>query len=133
MKSPPAPRRHSRSGYSLVEVLVAATVLMVGITGTIITNVASSNLVQTSEETEMVTVALADTVERMKILSPDGVATTFPADTAIPGVDSPIDELQIEPTYPGFTAGDAAITIQLVATWTTFNGQTRTLRLTTAV
>lgn len=129
----PLSRPGVRAGYSLVEVLIAATVLMAGVCGTLITNVASWNLTRTAEETKLVTIALSEAVERLRLLEPEEVTTTFPESAPLPDLDAALTELAIVPTYPGYAAGDGAITIQLRATWRTFDGQTRTVQFTTAV
>ena len=129
-----ATKRGLRSGTSIVEVMIAMTVLMVGVTGTIITNVSASQLSSTSEETRLATAALSDAVEQAKLLlGPNDIFATIPQNVPMQLPAVGLDNLQVTPSYPGFAVDDRTIVIRFVATWTTFDGGNRRLQLTTAI
>ena len=122
-----------QSGFSMVELMVALTVMMVGVTGTIITHVSASRLRNSSEETRLATAALSQAAEQARLLAPIEIFAAFPEGQPISLQDVGIPGLQVVPSYPGFVADDGVITMRLVATWTMSNGGTRALELTTAV
>ena len=122
-------RRGARAGISLVEVLVSATVLSVGLGGIVVASVAAHNLTRTSQETRLATLALQQTIEPMLWFEPADLVANNPAGTAIALQDFGLEGLTIMPDYPGYAAGDSAVEITLTATWTTFDRRVRTLSI----
>lgn len=132
------PRSRPRSGFSLVEVLIGATILAIAMLGAFSAHVAADKLTRESEEKEIARGILESAMQRVLL---EGAATL-----AGGGVYAPGEEIAIPETVlledaaltfgtPGYVAGDPApaiLTVQLVLSWTSDSGIDRTLSLTSA-
>lgn len=116
-----------KGGHSLVELLMAATFLTVGVAGTLVVHTAARRLTRTAAETRAVSVVLADVIEEMKLLTPDEIATDFPEGVPIDVGTSGLKDLAVVPDYGTFVAGQSTIDLSLTATWSTNNGGERSL------
>ncbi|MFN0242116.1 MAG: prepilin-type N-terminal cleavage/methylation domain-containing protein [Planctomycetota bacterium] len=128
--------RRTRQGFTLVEMMIAITVLAVAVLSTFITQISSHNLMRTSRETN---VAMADAeaaMDRLLLLPVDEIpvaGSLFAAGQPVAAFTNlHLDNETIVPTYPGF-AGVGAIPdplqIVLTVTWNDYAGRQRIIRL----
>ena len=125
------PRKKATAGFGLVELLIAATVLCVGIAGILMTNTAARALLRTSEETRGATLAAQEALEAMDLLRTDEIVATFPGGAAVPTTEFGLRDLAVVPTYPDYVVGDGTVYVLLTVTWTAFDGGERTLTFET--
>ena len=128
--------RTGRGGFSLLETLIAITVLMVAVMSAMSSQVTSMNLMRTNREsnaamtdleTAMEGLLVLDTLQEIVTLNPDGQAIA-----AFNGLNLPNET--IIPTYPGLAGGGAVpdpLEINLNMTWTDWRGRQRSLQLAT--
>lgn len=126
----------TRQGFTLVEMMIAITVLAVAVLSTFITQISSHNLMRTSRETN---VAMADAeaaMDRLLLLPVDEIpiaGSPFAAGQPVAAFTNlHLDNETIVPTYPGY-AGVGAIPdplqIVLTVTWNDYAGRQRIIRL----
>src|SRR5262245_51415550 len=125
-------RHRRRAGFSMVELMVAITLLMVATSGTLIANVAARNLTRTSRETRAATLAAAAAMEGMLLVPPQEALAQHPAGNKIDVGDFGLRDLSVVPSYPDYVAGDELLRIELSVSWTTFDGDSRTMVFVTA-
>jgi hypothetical protein len=120
---------------TVVEVLCAATVLVVAVLATLSTQLGSLELVQQSRDTEIATADLRAAMERVLLASIDEIPTTrFPPGISIPEFDDKsLTNERIVPSYPGWAAGAPLdpLPIELALTFNDRKGRPRTLRFST--
>ncbi|MEX1023704.1 MAG: hypothetical protein WD226_01385 [Planctomycetota bacterium] len=122
-----------RGGYSLVELLVAATFLTIGLVGSLMVHTAARGLRRTAVETREATVALGNVMEEMRALTRAQVLAQFPDGAAIPVDDTALRNLVLIPDFRGFAIGDQTLEIELTATWTAFNRRARSFSFESAL
>lgn len=126
----------TRRGFTLVEMMIAITVLAVAVLSTFITQISSHNLMRTSRETN---VAMADAeaaMDRLLLLPVDEIpvaGSLFAAGQPVAAFTNlHLDNETIVPTYPGY-AGVGPIPdplqIVLTVTWNDYAGRQRIIRL----
>ncbi len=121
---------------TVVEVLCAATVLVVAVLATLSTQLGSLELVQQSRDTEVATADLRAAMERVLLDPIDEIpfAGSFPPGVSIAAFDDrSLANERIVPTYPGWSAATPLdpLPIVLTLTFTDRKGRPRTLRLST--
>ena len=121
-----------RAGFSLVEVMVAMTLLLVATSGTLLANVAARSLMRTSRETSAATLAAAAALDGALLVPPAEAVALHPAGTAMEVGDFGLRDLRVVPSYPGYVLGDELLRIELALSWTTFEGGMRTMVFETA-
>lgn len=132
------PRRRRSSGFSLVELAVALTVLLTAVLAAIRTQLTSVDLIRTRHETALAAADLRTAMEGLLRLPPSSIP--LPGGPYAP--DQPIAQFEglhlngesVVPTYPGTTAGAPIpdpLPIVLTITWTDFAGRSRSMRLAT--
>lgn len=127
--------RSARAGFTLIELMIAITVLAVAVVSTFVTQISAHNLMRTSRETSTAVADLQTAMERALLVPIDQlpIATSPFADgqpiAAFAGRN--LRSESIVATYPGWVAGlDAPDPLQVVmtVTWNDFRGRTRTVR-----
>lgn len=139
--------RPAGDGFTLVELMVAITVLMIAVVGTVQAQLQALDLMRSSRESDVAMADLRAAMEELLLLSP---AAIIAADTGV-GATPPLKYVEGAPItswsdrnlrnerivvdYANWNAGDLVIAdpleIQLTSTWTTFKGGTRSLNLIT--
>ena len=126
----------SRAAFSMVEVMVATTLLLVATSGTLLANVAARNLMRTSRETRAATLAASAALEGMLLAPAPELVARHPEGTPLVigelVGDVGLRDLLVTPAYPGHAAGDELLRIALSVSWTTFEGSNRTMVFETA-
>lgn len=128
--------RGKRQGFTLVEMMIAITVLAVAVLSTFITQISSHNLMRTSRETN---VAMADAeaaMDRLLLLPFDSIpvpGSAFALGQPVAAFTNlHLENETIVPTYPGY-AGVGTIPdplqIVLTVTWNDYAGRQRIIRL----
>lgn len=121
---------------TLIETMVGISVMMIGVLGALVSQVASANLLRTSKETNRAVLDLRAVMDQVLVM-PAGtipVAGSVYADNAVITAYNGLhlkDE-QITVDYPGYVAGGAVpnpLTIVLTINWTDYAGRARTLTL----
>ncbi len=110
---------HSSSGFTLLELMFALTIMAVGVMAAFMSQMGSMSLMRTAEEQEVVLTDLQACVEEMLSLNPEDL----------------LRDERIVATYPDYTGGSVPdpLVIRLTASWTDFEGHPRTMDLVTAV
>ncbi len=124
----------ARSGFSMIELMIAMTVLMFVSAALGTAMVSSNNLTRQSRETRIASMELVKAMEEIQSVPQSSIPLTFSPGVPVPQ-DSVLDNLRITATYPGYVAGievPALLTIVLEVAWTTFDRSERTLSLTSA-
>lgn len=127
-------RTRSRAGFTLVEVTIAVTVLLVAVLSTFLSQISAHDLLRQARETNTATADLQATLERILTRGVEQIPIQFPPGAELATSPSLRDE-SIVAAYPGYAVGAAVpdpLTIVLTATWTDARGGARTLRLSTA-
>ena len=126
-----------RAGFSLLELMVATVVLLLGILGALVVQTATRDLSQTGHETNLAVSDLAAGMEEV-LLTPlaeiPGATGRYPADVPLAQFsDLHLSGQRIVPTYPNFTGAEVPdpLEIVLTCTWSDFAGRARSIRLTT--
>ena len=132
MNTAKSPRNRPRGGYSLIELLIASTFLVVGITGTLVVNTAAHSLRRTAAETRAATAVLGNLIETMRPLSADDVAEDYAEGVEIAVEESILNEAVVVVDHNGFAAGDTSLELSLTASWITFSGSERSITFDTA-
>lgn len=128
--------RTTRSGFSLLEVMVSIVVLAIVWGGAMGSQIVAGDLVQTGRETVVMSTDLQTCMERMVLEATENLPRAGSAfehgqpiaifeNLHLPGE-------RIVATYPGYVPGGAVpdpLPILLTATWRDFKGRTRTLQL----
>jgi prepilin-type N-terminal cleavage/methylation domain-containing protein len=129
-------RRTRTSGLSLIELMIALTVLLVAVLGTVVTQLGSSALVVQSRETNRASADLTAAMEALLILPPDQIPTPgrYPPGQSIAAFDDlHLANERIVPSYPGWAGGTADVPdplpIVLTLTFQDFKGRQRQMRL----
>lgn len=126
-------RRRPSAGFTMVEMIVAISVLLIAVLATSVAQVSALRLQDGAKETNK---ALADLESAMESILSRQVET-IPIDGSPYEAGQPIAayeglhlrDQRIVPTYPGYTLGATVpdpLTIVLTATWTDRRGAPRT-------
>ena len=131
-------RSSSRSGFSLVEVLIGGSILCVALLGAFSAHVGADRLTRESEEKEIARGILESAMHRVLLEGAQGLAS---GDPYVPGEPLALPETELLPgarlTFdaPGFHRGGPAprvLTVRLTLAWRSDGGTTRSLSLTSA-
>ena len=125
------------AGFTLLEVMLAISVLLIAVMAAMSTQVSSMNLLRSSEE---MTTAMTDLHVAMEelLVTPQiaNIPVVFPAATPIPAFTNlNLDGESIVPTYPGVGAGPVPdpLEIVLTLTWNDWRGRAMTASVATMV
>ncbi len=130
---------HSSSGFTLLELMFALTIMAVGVMAAFMSQMGSMSLMRTAEEQEVVLTDLQACVEEMLSLNPEDLPLTSSDYTEGQSIaafeDLHLRDERIVATYPDYTGGSVPdpLVIRLTASWTDFEGHPRTMDLVTAV
>lgn len=128
-------RRIRRKGFTLVELMIAITVMSLAVLTTFTSQLEAHSLVRQSGETNTAMADLQSAMEQVLILQVDQIpipASRFRADTEVASFSSlHLRNEAIVSTYPGYTGGSVPDPLQIVltCTWNDFKGRQRSLRL----
>ncbi len=127
----------SRSGFSLLELMFAVTILVIGVMGAFTTQLGSLGVITTGQETSKATMELQAAMESVLVVDPDDVVDIFPPGQPIPAfADRNLRNETMVPTYPNYAGVGpipSTLDVRLTVTWDDFEGRGRSLRLNTAV
>jgi type II secretory pathway pseudopilin PulG len=130
-------RSGPRSGFTLLEILIAIVVLIVAVTAAFATQLSSLNLLHTARETNTAMADLENAMERALALTTDQIpvpGSAFQAGQPIAAFEGlHLDNERIVATYPGYAAGTVPDPLEIVftMTWDDWMGRPRTMRLST--
>lgn len=133
------PSRRSRGGFTLLELMIAITVMLIGVAAAFGGQVGTQSVIRQSRETQLALTQLEAVGEAVIAQVPqqlpespdygDGLVIDLPTEV-------PLRNLQLVCTYPDFVAGQEVpnpLEVLIAATWTDFEGRQRVLTLATAV
>lgn len=131
----PVRGRRGRAAFTLVELMIAITVLLVAVLATFVSQLTSRDLLRTARETEVAVGDLEAAMERVLVFPPDqlpGPTGRFPDGqpiAAFDGLHLPNESIVV--TYPGYAGGAVPdpLSIVLTLTFDDFKGRQRVLRL----
>ena len=128
--------RRRRGGFTLVELMIAITVILVAVVSTFTAQISSHNLIRVSRETNTAIADLQAAMERVLLRPADQIplagAANFPPGASIAAFDDlHLDNERIVPAYPDFAGGDVPDPLQIVLTltWDDYRGRPRSIRL----
>ena len=138
-----APRRDGprlnrrRSGFTMIELLVAITVLLVSLAAAVGGQVASFGLIGSSRDATLAMAELERCMEEVLTKSSDNIPVDFPEGASIPGYEGgALNEQVIVPTYPDYGGSGPIpdpLDVVLEARWLDARGRLQRLTLTTTV
>lgn len=124
-------RRGGERGLTLVELMLSASVLLIGILAAYGTELSSLNLFKTSRETSTAAADLEAVMEQVLLLPHDSIPLTYPSGAAIAAYNNlHLSNETIVPTYPAGTTADP-LEIRLTISWNDYAGRPRTMRIST--
>lgn len=126
----------SRRGFTLIELMIAITVLTVAVLSTFITQISAHNLMRTSRETNTATADVQAAMEQLLLLPmntiPIAGSAYVPGQPVAAFTGLHLRDETIVPTYPNYAGGPTVpdpLQIVLTITWSDFAGRQRILRL----
>lgn len=128
--------RSGTAGFSLVELMIAVTVILVGLLTAYSSELSSLEVVKTSRETNTATADLQACMESILVLPPAEIPD--PNGPYAPGQiieayrDLHLENQRMVATYPNLVTGQPVpdpLEIQLTMSWTDRQGRGRELRL----
>lgn len=132
-------RRSRRAGFTVLELTLGMTVLLVAVMTTMASQLVALDLVKSLREQNAAMGDLQSAMNEIQLLPPDDI----PIATSLYADGQPIDAYTdrnlpsetIVPDYPGFAGGAVPDPLQIVLTcaWTDWKGRGRTLQLSSAV
>ncbi|MCC6406354.1 MAG: hypothetical protein IT453_04240 [Planctomycetes bacterium] len=134
-----ARRRGTRAGFTVIELTVSMTVLMVAVLTTMASQLVALDLVKTVREQSAAMSDLQSAMDELQMQPPDQLAiatSTYADDQPIATFnDRNLPNETITPDYPGYAGGAIPDPLQIVLTcaWTDWKGRPRTLQLASAV
>ena len=120
----------------MVEIMIAATVLVVSVGGSVISQMTARNLARTASETSLAVDEIHNAMEeilarpRALIVDPDGFS---PEGVPVASYTNRVlDDEVIVARYPGYVAGAPlpdVLDVRVTISWTTFDRRQRSLTL----
>jgi prepilin-type N-terminal cleavage/methylation domain-containing protein len=127
-------RGGARSGFTLVEVMIAVTVLMVAVLGAFVAQLGSHNLLRTSRDANRAMADLESAMEQVILLQPDQIpipGSAFASGQPIAAFTNLHFRTEtIVPTYPGYVPGTVPDPLPIVLTCTFVDQLGRQRKLT---
>ena len=133
-------RIRARRGHSLVELLIAATILIIALGGSFTSHLSARGLMRESRDTDLAVGALRSNMERLQLMTiadltrPAGAVVSGQPIVPVNGL--PLDQMVMTYETPGWTLGDptpGVLNVRLRLDWTSSNGNPRSLSLRSAV
>lgn len=132
-------RRVGRSGFTVVELTIGMTVMIVAVMTSMASQLVALDLTKTLREQSAAMGDLQSAMDEIQLLPPDQipVATSAFADgqPIATFTDRNLENERIVPDYPGFAGGTVPDPLQIVltCTWTDWKGRARRMQLSSAV
>lgn len=136
----PQPPLRARRGHSLVELLIAATILIIALGGSFTSHLSARGLLRESRDTDLAIAALRSNMERLRLMTvadltqPAGDIVSGQPIAPVNGV--PLEQMVLTYETPDWALGNAApgvLNVRLRLDWTSSNGNARTMSLRGAV
>lgn len=128
--------RRARSGFTLLELMVAIAVLLVAVMAAFSSQLTAMSLVSSSRDTNAAMSDLQACMEQLLTRQLDGIpiaGSDYEAGQPVAAYDAlNLQGEQIVPTYPGYVAGNPVpdpLPIVLRCTWNDSGGRPRFLKL----
>ena len=125
------------SGFTMIELLVAITVLLVSLAAAFGSQVASFGVIGSSRDSTLAMAELERCMEEVLTKSSDNIPVDYPEGDPIPGYgDVRLKQQAIAPRYPDYSGSGAIpdpLDVVLEATWLDDRGRLQRLTLTTTV
>ena len=138
MRVAASPRRNRRSGFSLIELMMAVVILVVAICAAISAQVIANNLLRATRESNTAMNDLQGAMELAILRSPAALpvaGSEFAAGVAIPRFTNlHLRNQTVTTTYPGYAAGGAVpdpLEVVMTVQWNDYLNRPRTLSLAT--
>lgn len=135
-ESPARARRSSRRGVTLVELMIAISVLLITVAGAVSSEIASQRLLVTSTETSTAMTDLQACMEKLQLMAIEDipiVGSEFEADQPVEAFEGlHLADQRIVASYPGYVVGQAVpdpLEIVLTLTWSDPQRRGRSLQL----
>ena len=131
-------RGPQRAGFSMLELMIAISLLLVALMAAMYSQASSMELVRTTRETETAMSDLQAAMEQILLNSPDQIP--IPGSTYAAGIpiaaytDLHLRNERIVPTYPNYTGGVVVpdpLQIRLTLTWNDFKDRQRSMQIVT--
>lgn len=126
----------ARAGFTLIELMIAITVLLIAVLSTYAAQISARNLLRTSRETSAAIADLQTAMDGALSLSVGQMpiaGSAYAENTPIPAFEGlHLSGESIVTTYPTYTVGGAIpdpLQIVMTLTWNDFKGRQRTMRL----
>ncbi|MDB4538663.1 type II secretion system GspH family protein [bacterium] len=133
----PARALRARSGFTMIELLVAITVLLISLAAAFGSQVVSFGLIDSSRDSTLAMTELERCMEEVLTKSSDNIPVDYPAGEPIPGYDDVrLRQQSIVPSFSGYSGSGAIpdpLEVALEATWLDSRGRLQRLNLTTQV
>lgn len=124
------------AGFSLLEMMFAMTILSIGVMAAFSGQMNSMSLIESSDETRLAVMDLRAAMETLIARGPDDCVDQYPPGQPIDTFDSlHLIDQSIVANYPGYLGGSVpdVLEVELVCTWTDFEGRRRMLDLESAI
>ena len=129
-------RSQRRAGLTMVELMVAISILLFAVAGAVASQVASQRLADTGAETSASMADLQACMEQVLLQPVETIpvaGSAFAANQPVAAFEGlHLTDERIVATYPGYVVGGTVpdpLEIVLTSTWRDHGGRTRTLRL----
>lgn len=123
----------ARSGFSLLELMIAVVLLTFGVLSAFYGQISSLNLLRAARERNT---AMSDLEACMETILAEPLADipgSFPGGTPVAAFTAlHLDAQQVVPTYPGYAGAGPVpepLEIQVTVTWSDWRGRPQTIRL----
>jgi len=136
VKRNPSNNGFRKTGFTMVEVMLALSVLLVAVLGAFGSQAASSNLIRLSRETDLALADLQACMEQALTLTTDDLpipGSLFEEGQAVALYENlNLEGESIVATYPGYVVGQTVpdpLEIVLTLTWSDYGTRSRTVTL----